>query len=77
MFIIYREAPQLSEADLQAARKLKGVMRVGNLAKGLLLRGDREVELVVLCSEKPNLSMLNRVFDCLPKQMEVYTIYYL
>ncbi|OXA62818.1 zinc finger RNA-binding protein isoform X2 [Folsomia candida] len=67
------EAPQLSEADLQAARKLKGVMRVGNLAKGLLLRGDREVELVVLCSEKPNLSMLNRVFDCLPKQMEIVT----
>jgi zinc finger RNA-binding protein len=65
------ELPQQSEAELQAARKLKGVMRVGHLAKGLLLKGDRFVELVVLCSEKPTMSMLNRVFDCFPKQMEV------
>jgi len=65
------DKPPPSEADMQAARKLKGVMRVGHLAKGLLLKGDREVELVVLCSEKPTLSMLNRIFDCLPIQMEV------
>ncbi|KAI3372401.1 hypothetical protein L3Q82_022683 [Scortum barcoo] len=34
-------------------RALKGVMRVGVLAKGLLLRGDKNVNLVLLCSEKP------------------------
>lgn len=68
----FREMPSPTDAELQAARKLKGVMRVGNLAKGLLLRGDREVELVVLCTEKPTLSMLNRVFDCLPGQLEVH-----
>uniref|UniRef100_A0A671VLD9 Zinc finger RNA-binding protein n=1 Tax=Sparus aurata TaxID=8175 RepID=A0A671VLD9_SPAAU len=34
-------------------RSLKGVMRVGVLAKGLLLRGDKNVNLVLLCSEKP------------------------
>uniref|UniRef100_A0A8D3E4R5 Zinc finger RNA-binding protein n=1 Tax=Scophthalmus maximus TaxID=52904 RepID=A0A8D3E4R5_SCOMX len=32
-------------------RALKGVMRVGVLAKGLLLRGDTNVNLVLLCSE--------------------------
>uniref|UniRef100_A0A672HQ17 Zinc finger RNA-binding protein n=1 Tax=Salarias fasciatus TaxID=181472 RepID=A0A672HQ17_SALFA len=32
-------------------RALKGVMRVGVLAKGLLLRGDKNVNLVLLCSE--------------------------
>uniref|UniRef100_A0A3B3Y2K9 Zinc finger RNA-binding protein n=1 Tax=Poecilia mexicana TaxID=48701 RepID=A0A3B3Y2K9_9TELE len=34
-------------------RLLKGVMRVGVLAKGLLLRGDKNVNLVLLCSDKP------------------------
>ena len=33
-----------------ASRALKGVMRVGALAKGLLLKGQLNVELVVLCS---------------------------
>lgn len=32
---------------------LRSVMRVGNLAKGLLLSGDNHVCLVVLCAEKP------------------------
>lgn len=46
-------------------------MRVGHLAKGLLLKGDRQVELAVLCSEKPTVTMLDRVMDALPKQLEV------
>ena len=33
-----------------ANRILKGVMRVGALAKGLLLQGQLSVELVVLCA---------------------------
>ena len=52
-------------------RVLKGVMRVGVLAKGLLLHGDLNVHLVVLCSEKPTRTMLERVADALPKQLAV------
>lgn len=59
------------EADLQASRVLKGVMRVGHLAKGLLLRGDRSVQLVVLCSEKPSVAMLDKIVEDLPKHFEV------
>ncbi|CAL8101229.1 unnamed protein product [Orchesella dallaii] len=60
-----------SDADmLQASRVLKGVMRVGHLAKGLLLRGDRIVRLVVLCSEKPTSSMLDRIVEGLPKHFQ-------
>ena len=33
-----------------AERVLKGVMRVGVLAKGLLLKGNLNLELVVLCA---------------------------
>ncbi|KAL4228150.1 hypothetical protein ACF0H5_013583 [Mactra antiquata] len=54
-------------------RVLKGVMRVGVLAKGLLLHGDLNVHLVVLCSEKPTRTLLERVADGLPKQLATVT----
>lgn len=46
-------------------------MRVGVLAKGLLLRGDKNVNLVLLCSEKPGKSLLSRIVEHLPKQLAV------
>lgn len=49
-------------------------MRVGVLAKGLLLRGDKNVNLVLLCSEKPTQSLLTCIVEHLPKQLTV--IYY-
>jgi len=54
-----------------AGRVLRGVMRVGPLAKGLLLRGDTACQLVVLCSEKPTRTLLERVVDNLPKQLAI------
>lgn len=48
------------------SRMLRGVMRVGHLAKGLLLKGDNQVELVVLCADKPTLTLLKKVVDLLP-----------
>lgn len=41
------------QKEKEDARILRAVMRVGNLAKGLLLSGDNHVCLVVLCAEKP------------------------
>ncbi|XDV20424.1 hypothetical protein PO909_025753 [Leuciscus waleckii] len=54
-------------------RVLKGVMRVGVLAKGLLLRGDTHVNLVLLCSEKPTKNLLTRIVEHLPKQLTIVT----
>uniref|UniRef100_A0A8K9WMC3 Zinc finger RNA-binding protein n=1 Tax=Oncorhynchus mykiss TaxID=8022 RepID=A0A8K9WMC3_ONCMY len=51
----------------------KGVMRVGVLAKGLLLCGDNNVNLVLLCSEKPTKNLLSRIVEHLPKQLTVVT----
>lgn len=59
------------EADGGNIRILKGVMRVGFLAKGLLLHGDNIVELVVLCSEKPNIGLLKRVASELPDKLKL------
>ncbi|XP_014359332.2 zinc finger RNA-binding protein isoform X7 [Papilio machaon] len=53
----------------EGARALKGVMRVGLLAKGLLLRGDRDVRLVVLCHDRPTVTLLKRVAADLPHHL--------
>jgi len=50
---------------------MKGVMRVGDLAKGLLLANNLNIELVVLCAEKPTKAMLARVHEILPAQLKV------
>ncbi|XP_078313931.1 zinc finger RNA-binding protein-like isoform X3 [Crassostrea virginica] len=70
-----KEEPKEGEKKEEAAvpRVLKGVMRVGVLAKGLLLHGDLNVNLVVLCSEKPTRTLLERVADALPKQIASIT----
>lgn len=60
----------LSSVD-PSTRILKGVMRVGLLAKGLLLRGDRTVQLVLLCSQKPTHALLQSVAQQLPLQLSV------
>ena len=52
-------------------RKLQGVMRVGTLAKGLLLRGDLSVGLVLLCQEAPTAKLLVGVAQLLPKKIVV------
>lgn len=54
-------------------RVLKGAMRVGTLAKGLLLSGDTTVDLVVLCAEKPTRTLLLKVAEILPKQLQVFS----
>ncbi|XP_064865742.1 zinc finger RNA-binding protein-like isoform X4 [Oncorhynchus nerka] len=59
--------------DNQAARMLKGVMRVGILAKGLLLHGDRNMELILLAAKKPTLSLLKDIAEQLPKEMAPFS----
>lgn len=46
-------------------------MRVGYLAKNLLLATDSEVELVVLCSQIPTFSLLNQITELFHKFSEV------
>ncbi|XP_041061295.1 zinc finger RNA-binding protein-like isoform X5 [Carcharodon carcharias] len=55
------------------ARVLKGVMRVGVLAKGLLLRGDRNVNLILLSAHKPTKTLLEKISANLPKQLLTVT----
>ncbi|XP_032903135.1 zinc finger RNA-binding protein-like isoform X2 [Amblyraja radiata] len=66
------ENKEKGKTDL-GARVLKGVMRVGVLAKGLLLRGDRNVNLILLSAHKPTKSLLEKISDNLPKQLMTIT----
>ncbi|XP_028171166.1 zinc finger RNA-binding protein 2 [Ostrinia furnacalis] len=54
----------------EGGRALKGVMRVGLLAKGLLLAGDARVRLVVLCHARPTVTLLKRVAADLPLHLQ-------
>ncbi|KAM5188565.1 interleukin enhancer-binding factor 3 isoform 5-T6 [Callospermophilus lateralis] len=54
-------------------RTLRGVMRVGLVAKGLLLKGDLDLELVLLCKEKPTTALLDKVADNLAIQLNAVT----
>uniref|UniRef100_A0A7M4F512 Zinc finger RNA binding protein 2 n=1 Tax=Crocodylus porosus TaxID=8502 RepID=A0A7M4F512_CROPO len=64
------ENEERGKAD-DVPRILKGVMRVGILAKGLLLRGDRNVHLILLSAQKPTVSLLQNITEQLPKQLSV------
>ncbi|XP_070209164.1 zinc finger RNA-binding protein-like isoform X3 [Littorina saxatilis] len=68
-----KQTEKVKEEPANTNRVLKGVMRVGVLAKGLLLHGDLNVNLVVLCSEKPTRTLLERMADSLPKQLATVT----
>lgn len=41
------------------------------MAKGLLLKGDKDLELVLLCSNKPTVTLLTQVAEKLNVQLEV------
>uniref|UniRef100_A0A8C5BLL1 Zinc finger RNA binding protein 2 n=1 Tax=Gadus morhua TaxID=8049 RepID=A0A8C5BLL1_GADMO len=60
--LLEKEAPS-------PGRLLKGVMRVGILAKGLLLHGDRNVELILLTAKKPTAALLQSIVVQLPKEL--------
>ncbi|XP_077379949.1 interleukin enhancer-binding factor 3-like isoform X1 [Festucalex cinctus] len=52
-------------------RVMHGIMRVGLLANGLLLKGDLNLELVLLCFNKPTITMLIQVAESLRAQLEI------
>ncbi|XP_060927771.1 spermatid perinuclear RNA-binding protein-like [Limanda limanda] len=60
-------------AELQATSVLCGVTRVGLVAKGLLIHGDLELELVLMCREKPTKLLLYTISANLPLQIQTLT----
>uniref|UniRef100_A0A673CVQ1 Interleukin enhancer binding factor 3b n=1 Tax=Sphaeramia orbicularis TaxID=375764 RepID=A0A673CVQ1_9TELE len=62
-----------SDHKEQVTRSLRGVMRVGLVAKGLLLKGDLDLELVLLCKDKPTICLLKKVSENLVTQLKLIT----
>uniref|UniRef100_A0A674PKN6 Spermatid perinuclear RNA-binding protein-like n=1 Tax=Takifugu rubripes TaxID=31033 RepID=A0A674PKN6_TAKRU len=52
---------------------LCGVTRVGLVAKGLLIKGDMDLELVLMCKEKPTKLLLYTISTNLPLQIQTMT----
>ncbi|XP_040262426.1 spermatid perinuclear RNA-binding protein isoform X2 [Bufo bufo] len=57
----------------ESGQVLCGVMRIGLVAKGLLIKDDMELELVLMCKEKPTESLLVTVRENLPLQIQKLT----
>uniref|UniRef100_A0A671PAX9 Spermatid perinuclear RNA-binding protein n=1 Tax=Sinocyclocheilus anshuiensis TaxID=1608454 RepID=A0A671PAX9_9TELE len=66
------ESPEGSTKWVEG-RVLCGVMRIGLVAKGLLIKDDMDLELVLMCREKPTETLLCTVCDNLPQQIEKLT----
>ena len=58
-----------NNGDTLGEREVTGVARVGDLAKTLMLRGDNHVQLVVMCSNKPTKSLLERIVTLLMSEL--------
>lgn len=54
---------------------LCGVTRVGLVAKGLLIKGDMDLELVLMCREKPTKMLLYTISANLPLQIQVTSVH--
>ncbi|XP_075040838.1 spermatid perinuclear RNA-binding protein isoform X2 [Mixophyes fleayi] len=68
-----KQEDQEESAKDESGRVLCGVMRIGLVAKGLLIKDDMKLELVLMCKEKPTESLLVTVRDNLPLQIQKLT----
>ncbi|XP_072287355.1 spermatid perinuclear RNA-binding protein isoform X3 [Pyxicephalus adspersus] len=68
-----QEEPEENASKDDSGRVLCGVMRIGLVAKGLLIKEDMDLELVLLCKEKPTESLLATVTENLPLQIQKLT----
>lgn len=66
MFIFFLNIRESSSSGV-----LCGVMRIGLVAKGLLIKGDMDLELVLMCRDKPTQTLLDTVCQNLPTQIQV------
>lgn len=62
---------ELTAEQVEQKRVLKGVMRVGLLAQHLLLKTDKTIDLVVLCSKIPSVTLLKKVVELFKKYAEL------
>ncbi|KAM6965263.1 spermatid perinuclear RNA-binding protein-like [Aplochiton taeniatus] len=62
-----------SDTKATSTSVLCGVMRVGLLAKGLLIKGDMDLELVLMCRDKPTTLLLYTLTANLPLQIQTMT----
>ncbi|XP_031419782.1 interleukin enhancer-binding factor 3a isoform X2 [Clupea harengus] len=64
------EQDMMRSAESEPSRTLHGVFRVGLVAKGLLLKDDLELELVLLCKDIPTNSLVMMVTGKLSLQLK-------
>ncbi|XP_076871429.1 interleukin enhancer-binding factor 3a isoform X2 [Brachyhypopomus gauderio] len=65
-----QEASKEDSESVESLGKLRGVLRVGLVAKGLLLKQDLDLELVLLCGDAPTSTLLLLISDKLAEVLK-------
>ncbi|XP_013870077.1 spermatid perinuclear RNA-binding protein isoform X1 [Austrofundulus limnaeus] len=68
-----KEEDSAAEAECDGTSVLCGVTRVGLVAKGLLIKHDLNLELVLMCRERPTKLLLYTISANLPLQIQTMT----
>ncbi|VEL37409.1 unnamed protein product [Protopolystoma xenopodis] len=63
--------PAISSMVGETTRVLRGVVRIGLLGKSLLLTGERQLDLVLMCSSRPTVELVQAVADRLSEQLKL------
>jgi zinc finger RNA-binding protein len=66
-----KEQEKKEEAPPKPERVLRGLMKVGLLANGILMNDDQEVDLVVISSVIPTKRVLDKIVQLLPETFDV------
>ena len=63
-------AEKMASEHEKNLKELKGVMRIGYFAKNIMLKGEKDLELVVLCENKPTETLIANVCQILNDKLE-------
>jgi len=63
------------ESGNNKEKDLKAVMRIGNFAKGVSLRGEKEFDLVVLCAKKPDQKLIMSIHTLVSEKIPEVNIF--
>jgi len=64
------DSAENNNSDDKSLKALRCVLRVGALAKGLLLNGENKCDLILICKEKPSSELIEKVFNMISELVE-------
>ena len=68
--VLWQQPAETPAPAVVVGERIKGMVRVGDLAKGLLLKESREVDVVLMCLKAPTKTLLENVVTLLKEKLK-------